>query len=291
MKWFRSVFSISAQNLRKWQTDYRVWCIGIMLISLTAIFVDDMRNVIKETGTEMPVWIFPFMYTQFHTKLIYTLPVVLLFCSAPFTDRNQTFVFMRTGRIKWLCGQILYIIIASAVYYLFILAVSLLLTVFSGGFSLEWGKTLLIMSTSQSLGSVASGATALTIDVSYIVVTFFTPLQAVWFTFLMSWLGAVFVGLTIFALNLISGTKYLGVLVSSFFVIFSSMVAKDAGWEKLLRFSPMSWITLDMIDVGRVTKNPSFTYCVSVFAGLIAVLTAAILIFGRKKSLDSGGDQ
>ena len=287
MKWLRSVFSVSAQNLRKWQTDYRVWCIGIMLISLIAIYTDDMRNVAKVTGTEMPVWIFPFMYSQFHTKLIFTLPVVLLFCSAPFIDRNQTFVFMRMGRMKWLCGQVLYIVIASAVYYLFILAVSLLLTVFSGGFSLEWGKTLPMLATSQNLGWEG----ALTVGASYVVITFFTPLQAVWFTFLLSWLGAVFIGLTIFAINLISGTRYIGVLVSSFLVALSSMVANEPGWDRLLRFSPMSWITLDKIDVGHTTKNPSFTYCVCVFAGLIAVLTAIILIFGRKKSLDVRGDQ
>lgn len=287
MKWLRSVFSVSGQNLRKWQTDYRVWCIGIMLFAITAIYVDDMRLLTEETGADMPVWIFPFMYTQFHTKLIFTLPVVLLFCSAPFTDRNQTFVFMRTGRIKWLCGQILYIIIASAVYYLFIIAVSLLLTVFFGGFSLEWGKTLTMLATSQNLG----WGGALSVDASYMVITFFTPLQAVWFTFLLSWLGAVFIGLTIFAFNLISGTRYVGVFAASFFVALSSMVANEPGWEKLLRYSPMSWITLDKIDVGGLTKNPSFTYCVCVFAVLIAIMTALVLIFGRKKSLDVRGDQ
>lgn len=253
-----------------------------MLFALTAIYVDDMRLVTKETGTEMPIWIFPFMYSQFHTKLIFTLPVVLLFCSAPFIDRNQTFVFIRTGRVKWLFGQVLYIVIASAVYYLFILVVSILLTVFSGGFSLDWGKTLPMLATSQNLG----WGGALTVDASYMVIAFFTPLQAVWFTFLLSWLGAVFIGLMIFALNLISGTRYIGVLVSSFFVVLSSMVAKESGWDGLLRFSPMSWITLDKIDVGGLTKNPSFTYCVCVFAVLIVALAAVILIFGRKKSLD-----
>ena len=287
MRWLRSVFSISAQNLRKWQTDYRVWCIGIMLFAITAVYVDDMRLVTEKAGTEMPVWIFPFMYSQFHTKLIFTLPVVLLFCSAPFIDRNQTYVFIRTGRVKWLCGQLLYIVIASAVYYLFILAVSLILTAFFGGFSLEWGKTLQLLSSTTNLNWTG----ALTVDTSNIVITFFTPLQAVWFTFLLSWLGAVFIGLTIFAFNLISGTRYIGVLVSSFFVALSSMVANESGWDRLLRFSPMSWITLDKIDVGGLTKNPSFAYCVSVFTGLIAVLTAAIMIFGRKKSLDVRGDQ
>lgn len=288
MKQLRCVCSICAQNFRKWRTDYRVWCIGILLFVMTGIFADDIRILAEYMGTNMPVWIYPFMYTQFHTKLIFTLPVVLLFCNAPFTDRNQTFVFMRSGRIKWLCGQIMYIVFASAVYYLFLFVVSLLLTVFSGELSLEWGKTLTALGVSNSVGFEAGTPF---VDIPYTVITFFKPLQAVWFTFLMSWLGAIFIGLTIFFFNLISQTRFLGVIVSSFFVLLSSAVANDYGWEGLLSFSPISWITLDKIDVGGLTKCPSFTYCISVFGIMIVSLSAAILIFGRKKSLDKRGEQ
>lgn len=286
MKQLRCVCSICARNFRKWQTDYRVWCIGFLLFVMTAIFADDIRKLSEYIGSEMPVWIYPFMYTQFHTKLIFTLPVVLLFCNAPFTDRNQTFVFMRSGRIKWLCGQIMYIVFASAVYYLYLFVVSLLLTVFSGELNLEWGKTLRALSVSNSVGFEAGTPF---VDIPYTVITFFKPLQAVWFTFLMSWLGAIFIGLTIFFFNLISETRFLGVCVSSFFVLLSSAVANDVGWEGLLRFSPISWITLDKIDVGGLTKCPSFSYCISVFGILIVSLITAILIFGRKKSLDNKG--
>lgn len=290
MKWLRSVVSISTQNFRKWQTDYRVWYIAVTVTAVIWIYIDDLKNAIAVTGTEMPVWVFPFLYVQDYSKLIFTLPVVLLFCSAPFLDGNQTFVFMRTGRMKWLCGQILYIIIASAVYYLFILAVSLLLTVFYGGFSLEWGETLKMIATSNDIRRLIS---YVGISPSNFVMTFFKPLQAVWFTFLMSWLGGIFIGLTIFACNLISETKYLGVSISSFFVLFSYITINEGFMQRLsmLRFSPMSWITLDNIDVGHMTKNPSFSYCVCVFAVLIVVLTALILIFGRRKSLDVRGDQ
>lgn len=288
MKWLRSVVSISTQNFRKWQTDYRVWYIAVTVTAVIWIYIDDLKNAIAVTGTEMPVWVFPFLYVQDYSRLIFTLPVVLLFCSAPFLDGNQTFVFMRTGRMKWLCGQILYIIIASAVYYLFILAVSLLLTVFYGGFSLEWGETLKMIATSNDIRKLIS---YVGISPSNFVMTFFKPLQAVWFTFLMSWLGGIFIGLTIFACNLISETKYLGVSISSFFVLFSYITINEGFMQDLLRFSPMSWITLDNIDVGHTTKKPSFSYCVCVFAGLIAVLTAVILIFGRKKSLDVKEEQ
>lgn len=286
MKWLRCVFSICAQNFRKWSTDHRVWCVGVLLFVMTAIFVDDMRKIVEYYGTDMPVWIFPHMYTQFHTKLIYTLPVVLLLCNAPFTDRNQTFVLMRSGRAKWLSGQILYIISASAVYYLYLFVVSFLLSLaFSGQLNLEWGKTLTSLGASTHLVSIDMSTRF--VEVQYSIITFFKPLQAVWFTFLMSWFGAMFIGLTIFAFNLISGTRYLGVVVSSFFVLLSSAVTNDVAWTGLLRFSPISWITLDNIDVGGLTKKPSFTYCVTVFGILIVSLIAAILIFGRKKGLDN----
>lgn len=285
MKSLKCVFSICAQNMRKWQTDYRVWCIAILMIVMVGIYVDDMQRISKILGTKMPIWIFPFLYSQFHTKLIYTLAVVLLFCNAPFTDRNQTYVFMRSGRIKWLCGQILYIITASGAYYLFLLIISLLFTVLSGELTLDWGRTLnTIAFSSNAIGQ----ANAPYIEIPFVVITFFKPLQAVWFTFLMSWLGGVFLGLLIFFCNLVSSTRSLGILISAALVIISSAVENEF-LGKLMPYSPVSWITLDNIDVGGLTTNPSFTYCVSVYAGLLVVLTVLILLFGRKKSLDSKG--
>lgn len=285
MKSFKCICSVCAQNLRKWQTDYRVWCIAVLLLVMVSICADDLRHIAAKLGTKTPIWIFPFLFIQGHTKVIYTLPLILLFCNAPFTDANQTFVFMRSGRMKWLCGQILYIAAASAVYYLFLFVLSVLLTVFGGEISPEWGKTLDAMSITDFRNNNVHA-----VEVPYNIVAFFKPLQAVWFTFLMSWLGGMFIGLTIFFLNLVSETQYLGLTVSSAFVLLSSAVKIDAWWGKLLWFSPVSWITLNNIDVGGLTKNPPFVYCAGVLGGLIVILTAAVLIFGRKKSLDVKGE-
>lgn len=285
MNSLKCVFSICAQNLRKWKTDYRVWCIALIAVVMTGIYVDDMQRISAVLETKPPIWIFPFLYSQFHTKLIFILPVVLLFCNAPFTDRNQTYVYMRSGKTKWLCGQVLYIIAASAAYFLFLFIISLLFTVFSGELSLDWGRTLNSVSFSTA---AARKANAPYINVPIIIITFFKPLQAVWFTFLMSWLGGVFLGLLIFFCNLVSSTRSLGVLIAATLVIISSAVENEA-LNKFLPFSPISWITLDNIDVGGLTTNPSLSYCVGVYAGLIAVLTVLILIFGRKKSLDVKG--
>lgn len=287
MSWLKTVAAICLQNLRKWRTDYRIWTIAVLMFIMIQIYVDDMRKLSAYLETTLPVWIFPFLYSQFHTKLIYTLPVVMMFCNAPFTDQNQIFVYIRSGRRKWLLGQLLYIAAASALYYIFLFLVSVLSTVFAGGASLEWGETLTALSGGSAALPMQIGCNF--VEISYMVTTYFTPLQAVWFTFLTSWLSAVLIGLVIFLFNIVSGTRALGVLMSSVLVVLSCLVA-NGGWPTLIPYSPISWNTLDNIDVGGMTSKPSFEYCMCVYIGFIALLTICIFVFGRKKSLDVKGD-
>jgi len=283
MSFLKTIFRISAQNFRKWQTDYRIWTIAVFIIIMTLIYVDDIKKVSYVTGSEVPVWIFPFLYSQFYTKVLFTLPVVLMFCDAPFVDKNQLFIMMRTTKTKWLCGQILYIILASGVYYLFIFAVSILSTVFYGDYSLEWGKTLTALAYNSS---VAYEANVYSLSVSRIVVEYFTPLSACFYTFILSWLSAVFLGLLIFICNLFTGSRIWGIAASSFFIVIS-LSAK--GIRNMDRFSPVTWSTLDGVDVGGLTLRPSFGYCISAYTVLIAGMATLLFIFGRKKDLDVKG--
>lgn len=275
MKLLRTACAICSQNIRKWQTDQRIWMIAILMIIMVNIYVDDMKKISAFLGMDVPFWIFPFIYSQFHTKVIYTLGVVIMFCNAPFTDRNQIFVYTRCGRAKWLCGQILYIIFASALYYIFLFCVSFICALFAGKPSMEWGETLYLISESFA----ASDAGCPFVDIPSFVLDCFTPLQAVWFTFLTSWCSAAVLGLIIFFCNYVSQTQILGVLTASVIVILSVAIRGTS----FVKFSPISWNTVDNIDVGGMTVYPSFTYCMCVYGGLIALLVAGILTIGRKK--------
>ena len=280
MNCLKTILHISAQNFRKWQTDYRIWTIAFFLIILTLMYAEDFKTVADYLNNKAPIWIFPFMYTKSSAKVLFTLPVMLLFCDAPFIDKNQMFVMMRTSRTKWLCGQIIYIISAGGIYYFFIFAVSILSMIFLGEPSLEWDESIVAAAYNSGVLSRA-GVSSLTI--SRMTVEFFTPLLACFYTFIMSWLSAIFLGLLIFACNLFTGSRVWGIASGSFFVVLT-LVAKLRKY--LDRFSPITWSTLDGIDVGGLTVRPSIEYCISAYAALIIGLTAAIFVFGRKKSLD-----
>lgn len=277
----RSVVSICAQNFRKWTTDYRMWTVAAVVIVSTFIFADDVHRNAVRLGSDMSVWIFPFLYTKDMMIPVFTMPVVLMFCNAPFTDKNQTFVMTRTTRVKWLCGQILYIISASAVYFLFVFLICVLSTVFIAEPTLDWGGTLYSLAFGKQ-----SWEDVPWVVIPKLIIEYFTPVQACVFTFLLSWLGGIFLGMIVFFLNLVTQTRSIGTVTATAFVVWAFWLKLIAGMGRHRKLSPLSWITVDEIDVGGITVYPTFPYCLTVFLVLITVMIIGVFIFGRKKNLD-----
>lgn len=254
------------QNIRKWNKDYRVWSVAVLVLIMIKIYINDFHDLCGKLHSDMPIWIFPFIYSQYYMKVIFTIPLLLLFCNAPFIDNNQIYVYIRSGRTKWLLGQLIYIFFASAIYYLFIIvATFVLMSLSNTSYSLEWGKVLKTIAEvdMSGLGNFPF------IQVSDMVIRCFTPIQAVIFTF-----------------NYLFRNKYIGVTIASFGIVFSFFV-EIAGYPDLINYSPTSWITLDKIDIGGRTAYPSFYYCMIVYWAIIATLVAAVLVFGRKKEIDN----
>lgn len=280
MKYINRIIKICMLNFRKWSSDYRIWTIGFLLVILTHESIRDFALIGEKLGVRSTIWYFPFLYCQYHMKLIFTLPLLVLFCNAPFTDRNTLFIISRSGKQKWLLGQLMYIVLSAAAYYGFILLCTVILSLPYAEFTADWGKlinTLAYTDTAASMGYYF-------IEVPAYVLTYFTPLQAIWFTFLLSWLTAILIGMIICSLNIFTGTKYIGTAVSGIIIVFSCFVAAS-GKNGLVRFSPSSWNTLNNIDVGGLTCFPDFYYCVTVCIAVSLALAGLCLISKKNENL------
>lgn len=280
MKYIKQIIKICMLNFRKWSSDYRIWTIGIILVILTHESIRDLALIGEKLGVRSTMWYFPFLYCQYHMKLIFTLPLLVLFCNAPFTDRNTLFIISRSGKQKWLSGQLLYIVLSAAAYYGFILLCTVILSLPYAEITADWGKlisTLAYTETAASMGYYF-------IEVPAYVFTYFTPLQAIWFTFLLSWLTAILIGMIICSLNILTGTKYIGTAVSGIIIVFSCFVAASDK-NGLVRFSPSSWNTLNNIDVGGLTSFPDFYYCVTVCIAVSLALAGLCLISKKNENL------
>lgn len=281
MKTIRLIIQICFMNFKKWSTDCRIWLTAVILFLLIVENTNNLGDWAGELGVGQTLWSFPFLYQQYHMKLIFTLPLLLLFCNAPFTDKNSLFVMVRTGRVRWLCGQFLYIVLASAVYYIFLFLCTLILALPNAELTLDWDPLILTLANKGPVNDAHPF-----INVSSRITTYFTPVSAVWFTFLLSWLCGIMLGMCVMCFNFITGRKAVGTAIASIFIILSCFISNGMTFFDitiLYPFSPVTWNTLDNIDIGGLTTDYSFTHCVTVYIVVSVIFIAACLLWNFKK--------
>ena len=277
MKLFRIAIMVCMQNIRKWRTNYRVWVIAILAFIFVQSFTKEIKYFAMEINMDVSPWIFPFLYSERYIKMLFFFPIILLFCDAPFMDENQAYVILRSKRTAYNLGQILYIIIASSAYFIYLILISIIVNITKMTFTLEWGKVLGTLANTN-----ARQVMGLSVGISKHVINNFTPLQAMWFSFLLCLLCSIFLGLLIYVINIISNTRILGVFTSSFLLIFSAAVYRRpiVQW-----FSPLSWTSLDFIDIGRTTSYPTYTYIMCMYLGMILVLSILAVVINKRKTI------
>ena len=68
------------------------------------------------------------------------LPLIFIYCDAPFIDKNQIYILMRCKRKLWGIGQIIYIFMTSAIYFSLIAAMTIVLNIRNIEYMNDWGK-------------------------------------------------------------------------------------------------------------------------------------------------------
>ena len=268
---------ICRQNFRKWATDYRVWIVGIFLLILVRIFTRGITELCRMTDTPVTPWIFPLLFTGYN-KLLLFLPLLLLFCNAPFIDDNQPYILIRSGRSAWCAGQILYILAGTGLYFLFMILATILFHLPHMTFEAGWGKVLNTLTTDAFFQHMEHPAI-----LSKHIVTYFTPPVAMWYSFFLSWLAGSFLGLLMYVVNFLTHTRGMGVFAAAFFLL------ADAAYTKsYIRLPPLpvSWCSLDYIDIGGTTYYPSISFVLIGYAVLIGGLIALAFLTTRRQTID-----
>ena len=115
------------------------------------------------------------------------------------------------------------------------------------------------------------------------IIKYFTPLQAMFFSCLLTWMSFVITGLVIYAFNVITNTRYVGVAIASFLILLTAVVD---GNGKMTWYSPISWNSLNNIDVGGMSSYPDIDYVMGMYMLLIIILTILSVIAGKRQSVE-----
>lgn len=280
MNSLKKAFRICMQNLRKWTSNPRIWVSVFAAVLFVYSYTKGLGQVAQVTGEPVSPWIFPFLMTFRYMKILFMVPVLLIFCDAPFIDANQAFIMLRTRRRVWSVGQILYIYLGAFVYELMLFVATIVTNITHMDWTMKWGRTLGLAATSSILGELRLDTT--TVKITSRIIRYFSPMQAMFFSFVLVWLSIVLLGLIIYVCNSITKMKVVGMGVAAAFILFTAVAD---GNDKLVWISPITWNGLNMIDVGHMTPYPPIQYVLGIYIVSIVILSVIAVVIGKKQQV------
>lgn len=268
------MFKSAITNFRKWGSCYRLYVVIASVLVFTYMRTDPIRSFAAAKGLSVTPYFFAFQFSDGITNMLFYFGLVLLLCNAPFTDSQQMFVLMRTGRRRWFIGQLLYMFLANICYFLFIAIASILMFIPYINISNDWGTILKLCAENLSLVGTAMDSQ---------IITSYTPIQACMITFIVNVGIGTLISLCIFYGNMFKSRIY-GSAIAVAWIVFSNVV-KVLGWDNLIVLSPISWANIVIFT----KKSSGITYAyvtIFLFVG-IALLTGLILHKSKKYTIDA----
>ena len=118
----KQVLIIAMENFRRWRRNPQIimaFCLGFIICFLLS---DKVISFAKDSDTVLQI-LEPFIWTFGDAKsvLIVSLCLLLLFGNMPDLNNEVPFMLVRTNTICWMLGQIVYLVIATLIYMIFIL--------------------------------------------------------------------------------------------------------------------------------------------------------------------------
>lgn len=273
----KCTFLLSISHFKKWETNPRIYIIFIISFLYLHSILSPITNFCLISGYNITPYVFPYVMSQPITVVLIMLAVVLLFCDAPFIGEEQIYVIVRSGRLQWLFGCIIYITLASIVFFLLIIFFTVLILLPALELSSQWGKVI---------GTFAQTSLAsqygISIPFSQSIYTGYSPLQAMLITFCNSCFISFVLGMIIFLLNL-KFAKSIGTITAIILILWQIAVKKT--WTGFIRYSPVSWVSLSNIDVfsNSLYPNLAYIYIVIIFMSLLTICLSVLII--RKKDI------
>lgn len=270
---------IAGNNIRRWATNPRIYILVALLFILLWEYVHPIVSFSNAVEYRVSPWIFPFLSNHGYTQRIMMFGIIFLLCDAPFAHEGQPYLMIRSGRIHWVLGQLLYIMLSAAIYFFFINILIWLILFPNLVLTDDWGKVL------RTLAQTTAGQEFhIGLPVSHNIQLTYTPIQAFWTSFLLEWLVGIILGLIIFIVNLHFNRRALGAAVGAAIVLLDIVIYNDMS-DFIYHFSPVSMARLVILDSTGLSMRPTLFYAFSFCIGLIIVLAVIAILSVRKREI------
>lgn len=268
---------LAGSKFKKWAMNPRIYVILLLLVGYINMMMGPIGGFCHSSGYRVAPWLFPFLMAEPYSLLMILLGLILLFCDAPFIEAEQPYILMRTGRKIWTAGQMAYIALASAVYFLTVCLLTMLVLLPYLSFESGWGKLL------NTFAQGDAYRFGVVVPFDFTIVRNFTPAGAMLIELLLCWLLGVLLGMLMFLLNL-KISRSAGAVAAGVIAVFPIFVRKS-DWN-LHYVSPASWASLSVVDFAGATRFPDFHYVLAGFLLLIILLAGLGMLAMQEQDID-----
>ncbi len=168
MKKMKQAFTIAGYNFRLWRGNPRILITFALTFILCFLLTDKAVTFAVEHNTPMQVAeTFIWSFGDSNSILLSSVLLVLLFADMPFLSSGTPFYLVRTDRKTWITGQVIYTMAATAVYLLFVLVSTVLLSMRQSFAANMWSPTAAILGYTNAGKRVAIPALVKTLEMSW----------------------------------------------------------------------------------------------------------------------------
>ncbi len=288
MNSLRTGFFCAAANVRRLLTDWRVYLALLVTAMFAAFEYGSLTEFAARYDAKVPVWAAAMFFSPGYTVTLFSLITALVFSNTPVGGDETLFIVVRSGRLGWVIGQLLFVLFASLMLTLAIWLVIAAVLLPNISFSNDWGSVIKTV----ALGNALPTDLHIRVSIPTGIATF-SPMATAGLSFLLTWLVAVFIGTMFLCLNSVAGKN---VSFAAFgFLLFMSLASRDIGALTL-----GSWVSYmvplnfcNMMSTSYFNGNPnmpSVAYCIGFAAVMSTVFALLTARYFCKGDFSSGKD-
>ena len=272
MKRIKQILKVAVFAFSKWHKNPRIYMTFILAFILCFLLSDKAVQFARLYETSMQI-VEPFVWTfgDANSILLSSLLLLLLFADMPFIDSSTPFYLMRIDRRTWVLGQCVYVILATAVYLVFILVSTSFVCMTQSFVGNMWSETAAILGYSGIGQDVALPALVKTLEMS-------RPYDCMLTIFALMMLYTLVMALIMLLMNLKKG--YMGGVISVFvFSLYGFLLNPET--IKIIFHLPDELMYKANVAVGWLSPLNHATYHMHNFGyDLLPRLWQTYLIFG-----------
>lgn len=168
MKKLQHIISIAGYNFQLWKKNPRIYVTFALTFVTCFLLTDKAVRFAMEHNTTMQI-VEPFIWSfgDSNSILLSSTLLIMLFADMPFLSPATPFFLVRTDRRTWITGQVIYILVATTIYLIFILACTIFLSIQQTFIANIWSPTAAILGYTNAGERVAIPALVKTLEMSW----------------------------------------------------------------------------------------------------------------------------